>query len=170
MQIEQQKSLRITLRSLLSPFAEEKGLYISGIEFVTEGRGLNVAIFLDGPNGVSIDSCTQFSRESGVLLDVEDPITGAYNLEVSSPGFNRLIELREDFLRFIDYKVRVKIAHRKSKIEGLLREIDEEGFTIENDFESRQIRYDDCVSVRLAPTMEQYEQLAPQPIGDKNEK
>jgi ribosome maturation factor RimP len=170
MQIEQQKTLRATLRTLLSPIAQEKDLYISGIEFITEGRGLNVAIFLDGPHGVSIDKCAQFSRESGVLLDVEDPITSAYNLEVSSPGFHRLIEINEDFIRFINYKIRVKIAHRKSRIEGVLREVHEEGFTLENDFESRLIRYDDCVSVRLAPTMEQYEQLAPPPIGDENEK
>ena len=113
MQLEQQKQLRSTLRTLLSPIAQEQDLVISAIEFITEGRGLNVAIYLDGPQGVSIDQCAQFSRASGVLLDVEDPISGAYNLEVSSPGFNRLIERREDFLRFVDYKVRIKIAHRK---------------------------------------------------------
>lgn len=169
MQFEQQKQLRTKLRSLLSNTAEEQGLYISGIEFITEGRGLTVAIYLDGLHGVGIDDCAQFSRASGVLLDVEDPIAGAYHLEVSSPGFNRLIERHEDFLRFVDYKIRVKVAHRKSKIDGILRAVGEEEFTIENDFESRQIRYDDCVSVRLLPTMEQYEQLAPPSIGDTDE-
>lgn len=170
MQLEQQKQLRNTLRKLLSPVAHEQGLVISAIEFITEGRGLNVAIYLDGPKGVGIDQCAQFSRASGVLLDVEDPISGAYNLEVSSPGFHRLIETKEDFLRFVDYKVRIKIAHRKSKIEGLLRHVDEETFTIENDFESRQIQYKDCVSVRLLPTMEQYQNLAPSHSGDTNDK
>ena len=170
MQLEQQKQLRNTLRTLLSPIAQEQDLVISAIEFITEGRGLNVAIYLDGPQGVSIDQCAQFSRSSGVLLDVEDPIAGAYNLEVSSPGFNRLIERNEDFIRFIDHKVRIKIAHRKSKIEGVLKSVDEETFTIENDFESRQIAYDDCVSVRLLPTMEQYKNLAPSHLGDTNDK
>ena len=170
MQLEQQKQLRKTLRTLLSPVAQEQDLYISAIEFITEGRGLNVAIYLDSTNGVSIDQCAQFSRSAGVLLDVEDPISSAYNLEVSSPGFNRLIERLEDFRRFTDYKVRIKIAHRKSKIEGTICSVDETTFTIENDFESRQIRYDDCVSVRLLPTMEQYQSLAPPHSGDTNDK
>ena len=170
MQQEQQKQLRSTLRTLLSPIAKEQGLVISAIEFVTEGRGLNVVIYIDGPQGVGIDECTQFSRAAGVLLDVEDPISGAYNLEVSSPGFNRLIERKEDFFRFVQYNVRIKLAHRKSKIEGMLISVDEETFTIENDFESRQIRYEDCVSVRLLPTMEQYLSLAPSHSGDTNDK
>lgn len=170
MQLEQQKNLRQTLRTLLSPIAQEQNLVISAIEFITEGRGLNVAIYLDGPNGVSIDECAQFSRSSSVLLDVEDPISSAYNLEVSSPGFQRLVERREDFLRFIGYKLRIKIAHRKSKIEGFLRTVEDEGFAIENDFELRQIRYEDCVSVRLLPTMEQYQSLAPSHSGDTNDK
>jgi len=170
MHFEKQKQLRITLRDLLSPIAAEQNLVISAIEFLTEGRGLNVCFYLDGPYGVSIDSCTKFSREASVLLDVEDPIESAYILEVSSPGFNRLIEREEDFIRFIGYKIRVKIPQRKSKIEGILSEVTEEGFTITNDVESRQIHYEDCVSVRLLPTMEQYEQLAPPKLGDENEK
>ena len=170
MHFEKQKQLRIILRELLSPIAAEQNLVISAIEFLTEGRGLNVCFYLDGPYGVDIDGCTKFSREASVLLDVEDPIESAYILEVSSPGFNRLIEMEADFLRFIGYKIRVKIPQRKSKIEGILSEVTEEGFTITNDVESRQIHYEDCVSVRLLPTMEQYEQLAPPPLGDENEK
>jgi len=170
MHFDKQKQLRTTLRELLSPIAAEQNIVISAIEFLTEGRGLNVCFYLDGPYGVSIDSCTRFSREASVLLDVEDPITSAYILEVSSPGFNRLIEREEDFIRFLGYKIRVKIPQRKSKIDGVLSEVTEEGFTITNDVESRQIHYEDCVSVRLLPTMEQYEQLAPPKLGDENEK
>ena len=169
MHFEKQQQIRITLRDILSPIAAENSLVISGIEFITEGRGLIVCIYIDGPDGIGIDDCTKFSREASVLLDVEDPIAGAYTLEVSSPGFNRLIETEEDFHRFTGYKIRVKIPHRKSKIEGILSEITEEGFTITNDLESRQIHYEDCVSVRLLPTMEQYEQLAPPKLGDNNE-
>jgi len=170
MHFDKQKQLRTTLRELLSPIAAEQNIVISAIEFLTEGRGLNVCFYLDGPHGVRIDSCTRLSREASVLLDVEDPITSAYILEVSSPGFNRLIEREEDFIRFLGYKIRVKIPQRKSKIDGVLSEVTEEGFTITNDVESRQIHYEDCVSVRLLPTMEQYEQLAPPKLGDENEK
>ena len=60
MQLEQQKQLRHTYTTFLSPIAQEQDLVISAIEFITEGRGLNVAIYLDGPQGVSIDQCAQF--------------------------------------------------------------------------------------------------------------
>ena len=84
MNFEQQKNLRHELRTLLTPLVEEQQLVISGIEFLTQGSGLVVAFYLDGPNGVNIDQCARFSREAGNLLDVEDPINGAYTLEVSS--------------------------------------------------------------------------------------
>ena len=170
MHFDHQKKLRSQLRSLLDPIAQEKGLFISAIEFLTQGRGLVIAFYLDAPKGVTVDECAKFSREAGVLLDVEDPIQGAYTLEVSSPGFNRLIERREDFERFTSYRIRAKIVQRKSKIEGILLDSDENGFTLKTDIEEREIRYEDCISVRLLPTFEQYEQLAPPTLGDQNEK
>ena len=169
MHFEHQKRLRTQLRSLLEPFAQDQNLVISAIEFITQGRGLVIAIYLDGPNGVSVDECARFSRESGVLLDVEDPIQGAYTLEVSSPGFNRLLERREDFTRFTSFRIRAKIIQRKSKIEGILLQSTEEGFTLKTDIDEREIRYEDCISVRLLPTFEQYAQLAPPQLGDQNE-
>ena len=170
MHFDHQKKLRAQLRSLLEPIAQDQNLVISGIEFVTQGKGLVIAFYLDGPNGVTVDECAKFSRESGVLLDVEDPVQGAYTLEVSSPGFNRLIERREDFQRFTSYRIRVKIVLRKSKIDGVLMGSDQKGFTIKTDVDERELLYEDCVSVRLLPTLEQYEQLAPTNLGDQNEK
>ena len=167
MNFEQQKKLRTRLRLLLNPLAQEKSLVISGIEFINRGSSLVMAFYLDGPNGVTIDQCAQFSREAGNLLDVDDPINGAYTLEVSSPGFYRLIERLEDFKRFISYRIRVKTINRKSKIEGLLIQANDDDFTLKTEIDERNILYEDCVSVRLVPTFEQYEQLAPQNLGDQ---
>ena len=167
MNFEQQKNLRKRLRLLLNPLVHEQSLVISGIEFITQGTGLVVAFYLDGPNGVNIDQCARFSREAGNLLDVEDPINGAYTLEVSSPGFYRLIETQEDFKRFLTYRIRVKTINRKSKIEGLLVRVEDNEFTLKTEIDERNILYEDCISVRLVPTFEQYEQLAPKNLGDQ---
>ena len=164
MNTEQQIELKATLRNILSPVAKDLALYISGIELITNAQGLSVTIYLDGPQGVSIDSCAAFTRQSSPILDVEDPIASAYTLEVSSPGFNRLVEIPEDFKRFESYRIRVKLFHKKKKIDGVLVSSDENEFVLAGESSTRTISYSDCSSVRLLPTPEQYEQLAPKPI------
>lgn len=59
-------------------------------------------------NGVSLDDCTHFSRICSAALDVEDPLDGAYDLEVSSPGLDRPLRKPEHFSRYAGEKVRVK--------------------------------------------------------------
>ncbi|MEC7986282.1 MAG: ribosome maturation factor RimP [Myxococcota bacterium] len=161
MNTDKQQELKSQLRAILSPVARDLGLYISAIELITNAQGLNVTVYLDGPQGVSIDNCAAFTRNSSPILDVEDPISSAYTLEVSSPGFNRLIEIPEDFKRFESFRIRVKLFHKKKKIDGILESSNETEFVLVGETTTRTISYADCSSVRLLPTPEQYEQLAP---------
>ena len=69
---------------------------------------------------VQDEHCAKLTRESTPLLDVESPINGAYVLEISSPGMDRLLELPSDFQRFQGFNVSVRLPHRRSKIHGLL--------------------------------------------------
>ena len=59
-----------------------------------------VRIFIDRPEGIGVEDCERVSREVSALLDVEDPIPHAYTLEVSSPGFDRVLRTRAHFERF----------------------------------------------------------------------
>lgn len=153
------QKMRAQIRSALSPVAKQMGLYISGIEFAQDARGLVVRLYLDGPNGVGIGQCAKFSRESSPILDVEDPIDGQYVLEVSSPGFDRLIELPSDFKRFQGFHIRVKLVNRKKKIDGVLISSNQHEFTMETDIEPRTISFDRVSSVRLRPTEEEIKRL-----------
>ena len=173
------------LRSLLSPIAEEMDLYVSGIEFASDRRGMLVRLFVDGDFeknvfGVNLDRCAEFSREISTILDVENPFDGAYTLEVSSPGTDRLLEIPKDFKRFEGFSIRLKPKDRKSKIDGILRDSDEQGCTIEipsllkvqkkqeadgevsGDVEDcmRRYNYDDIGWIRLHPTDEEFTKLA----------
>jgi ribosome maturation factor RimP len=65
-------------------------------------------IFIDKAGGVSLDDCTAVSRAVSTALDVEDPIDGAYDLEVSSPGLDRPLRTPEHFQKFLGSKVRVR--------------------------------------------------------------
>ncbi len=78
------------LTSLLTPLCDELQVTLWGIELaLASPKHRVVRIFLDAPEGVTIDLCAAFSRQASVLLDVEDFIPGRYNLEVSSPGLDR---------------------------------------------------------------------------------
>ena len=124
------------IRDMLLPIAEEMDLYITGIEFSSDKRGMLVRLYVDGDfekgvYGINLDRCAEFSREISPLLDVENPIDGAYTLEISSPGTDRLLELPKDFQRFEGFSVRVKPKDRKSKLDGILRSSNETSFQIE---------------------------------------
>ena len=65
-------------------------------------------VFVDRPGGVTIDHCQELSRTIEPLLDVEDFIEPAYNLEVSSPGVDRPLRKAADFERFAGQRAHVK--------------------------------------------------------------
>jgi ribosome maturation factor RimP len=66
-------------------------------------------LFIDKPDGVSIDDCSLVSRTLGLVLDERDPFAGRYILEVSSPGSNRPLTKPEHFERYVDHEARVQV-------------------------------------------------------------
>lgn len=79
------------LTELAERIAGHKGLKIYDLELFGAGRGKTLRIFIDrsGEEKVSLEDCSEFSKALSLVLDVEDLIDGAYNLEVSSPGIER---------------------------------------------------------------------------------
>lgn len=78
------------------------------VEYVKEGGGYFLRVYLDKEGGVSIDDCERVSTQLSDLLDEADPIPNEYYLEVSSAGLNRLLKRSSDFEQFIGHKVDVK--------------------------------------------------------------
>ena len=152
----------------MGPLVHEMALYISGIEFSSDHNGPIVRVYIDGPNGAGIEHCAKLTRESTPLLDVESPINGAYVLEISSPGMDRLLELPSDFKRFQGFNVSVRLPHRRSKINGLLISNDATGFNVQTDIESRHFDYTEVSSVRLKVEPEDFERLKNTPFIPPN--
>ena len=159
MHIEKQRLVRALLRENLSPFAEEKGLYISGFEFSQGSRGLLLQIYLDGDDGVSIAQCAKLTKEFSPILDAEDPIPDAYTLEVSSPGTDRILELPKDFERFLNSHIRIKRVSYKSKLEAVLLGFTDEGIEVETISDTRFINFNEISIIRLHPTDEELQLL-----------
>ena len=101
--------LRPRLEELARRAAEPVGVDVAWIEFKPEGPTWFFRVFIDGESGVGLEECEQVSERLGVLLDVEDPIQGDYNLEVSSPGADRKLVKPEHFDRFAGHGIKMKL-------------------------------------------------------------
>ncbi len=71
------------LKELLTPLVEDLGYTLWGVQYL-QGRGAVLRLFIDHEEGITVDDCARVSQEVSGLLDVEDPIPGEYNLEISS--------------------------------------------------------------------------------------
>ena len=74
------------LTEMLDAPVAASGYELVGLEFIRAGEHSTLRIYIDSPNGINVDDCAEVSHQVSAVMDVEDPISVAYNLEVSSPG------------------------------------------------------------------------------------
>jgi ribosome maturation factor RimP len=106
------------------------GLELVEVQFRREDQGWVLRIFIDGPEGITVDHCADVSREVSAYLDVEDLIEHHYSLEVSSPGLERPLRSLADFERFAGRKARVKLRvpiNGHKVLEGVILQTIEDG-------------------------------------------
>jgi ribosome maturation factor RimP len=96
------------IREIVGRVAEEHGLEHVHTEVGVIGRNAAVRIFIDKPGGVTHADCSAVSHQVGTILDVEDFVSSAYTLEVSSPGLERGLYKREDYERFAGRQAKVR--------------------------------------------------------------
>ncbi|HJV34634.1 ribosome maturation factor RimP [Geomonas sp.] len=85
------------------------GMALVDVEYKREGRDMVLRLFIEKEEGgVSLDDCSQVSREVSDILDVEDFIKENYTLEVSSPGICRPLKRLADYQRFLGKLVKIK--------------------------------------------------------------
>jgi len=98
------------LESFVVPEVEALGFECVKFEVVGSSRSPIIRLFIDKPDGVSIRDCTRVSRAIGLLLEEEDPFTGRYLLEVSSPGSQRPLVTEQHFVRFAGEPAKVVVG------------------------------------------------------------
>ena len=117
-----------TLNALIEPVVVGLGYQLWGIEKVQQGRRVTLKIYIDAKDGVTIEDCAKVSRQVSGLLDVEDPISGDYLLEVSSPGIDRRLFKPEHFDLCKGEKIQVILRQAfegQRKWKGVLCGLDE---------------------------------------------
>lgn len=102
------ETVKKQVEALALPVLEELGLELIEVQYRREQSGWVLRLIIDKQEGVSLDDCTTVSREISQLLDIEDFIDQAYNLEVSSPGLDRPLKSMADFQRFTGRKAKIK--------------------------------------------------------------
>jgi ribosome maturation factor RimP len=93
-------NLEDVLFAMLEPAIAESGLELVETEYSKEHGGWVVRLVIDKPGGITLDDCTLVSHLASEILDRNDPIPHAYRLEVTSPGIDRPLKTRKDFIRF----------------------------------------------------------------------
>jgi ribosome maturation factor RimP len=102
------ESIAEQARRILDPIVTREGFELVEVEWGREGPAWVLRLFVDRPGGVTIENCQELSRTVDTVLDVEDFIEPAYNLEVSSPGVDRPLRKPADFERFAGQRAHVK--------------------------------------------------------------
>lgn len=97
------------LEKLIRPLVESMGLTFWGLKLATGKKRGVLKVFIDSGDGVTVDQCAEVSRNISVMLDVEDPIPGAYSLEVSSPGVEREFFRAEQIEPYLGEEISVSL-------------------------------------------------------------
>ena len=145
------------LTELARRVVEPMGYELVGVEYLNGYQGGNLLrVYIDTEKGIQLDDCTRVSHQLSGVLDVEDPIQGEYNLEVSSPGMDRPLFELEHFERFAGHQVNIRLANgigSRRRYKGLLKGVEEGNVVLEVDDEVFSLPLDSISEARLVPEL-----------------
>lgn len=147
------KKVEEIVEELVLPITSKHQFELVDIEFKKEGSNWYLRVYIDKPEGIALNDCELVSEGLSDILDQVDPIEQSYILEVSSPGIDRPLKRSEDFERFKDHKIEIKLYapyKGKKKYIGNLKGLINDNIHIEgNDGERIEIPLKSTASVRL---------------------
>jgi ribosome maturation factor RimP len=126
---------RNRLIELIEPFVESKGYELLDLEYYS-GRQGKVFMVVDGKNPITIDDCEEVSRAVSGLLDLHDPLSHAYLLEVASPGLERPLTKPAHFKKFTGEPVKIILnveLNGSIKAAGILKEADDHQIVLDRE-------------------------------------
>lgn len=149
------------IAQLLGPTVESLGLELLGVEYLPAPGGATLRLYIDAPaaaggdgRAVTIEDCESVSREVSAQLDVEDPISGNYTLEVSSPGLDRPLFAPAHYARFLgeEAKVALKLPQDgRRRLQGRIVRVEDATVTFDVDGTGFAVAVDNIERARLVP-------------------
>lgn len=141
---------------LLQPGAEALGYELVAVE-MSGGDTSILRVYIDSDDGITVTDCANASRQFGAILDVADPISSRYTLEVSSPGMDRPLAKPTHFADYVGSDVKIKMAtlvNGRRRFTGELVEANDEFAVVEVDGEQTELPYIDMDRARLIPVFD----------------
>ena len=143
------------LAKIIEPAVAALDLQLWGCEVLRQGKHSELRVYVEGDNGVTLDQCADVSRQVAAILDVEDPISGAYQLQVSSPGLDRTLFEPAQYTAYVgqQIKVRTRVATEgKRNHVGVLLEVSDAGIRLQcRADEPMQLQFNQIEKAQLVP-------------------
>lgn len=146
------------LHDMIAPIAASLGCELWGLEYLTQGRYTTLRIFIDGPNGVSLEDCEKVSRQVSAVMDVEDPITGEYTLEVSSPGMDRMLFKADHYARYIGEVVNLRLRMARDgrrRFKGTIVKVENDDVLVDVDGKEILLPVDSIDKANVVPRFDE---------------
>jgi ribosome maturation factor RimP len=150
--------MRDALMRLLEPPIEALDYELVDLEFARGGQGGVLRIFIDraanSDVGVTVDDCARVSHVVSEVLEAQDPIKGRYTLEVSSPGFDRILRTRGHFERFVGERIFAELKlpiEGRRRFVGVLKSIAGDTIVVEVDGKAHSLPLERIQKARLRP-------------------
>lgn len=146
--------LEDNLTTMLRPSVDMLGYELVGIEFIRAGKHSTLRVYIDHQDGINVDNCAEVSHQVSAILDVEDPISTEYFLEVSSPGADRPLFTLEHYQthvgEVVSLKTRMPLEGRRN-FKGKLVAVEGETITVEVDGQDFRLVYDNIEKANIVP-------------------
>ena len=124
------------LHGMLAPVIEAMGFQCWGIEYIAQGKHSVLRVYIEHAEGITVDGCEAVSRQISAVLDVEDPISGEYVLEVSSPGMDRPLFELQQYRNLVGQEVKIRLRspiEERRNFQGILRGVEAEDVVVQGD-------------------------------------
>ncbi|MBL7003086.1 MAG: ribosome maturation factor RimP [Gammaproteobacteria bacterium] len=137
---------------MFAPVVESMGFELVGVDFSSSEHHGHLRVYIDHPDGITLENCTDVSRQLSALLDVEDPIQVAFDLEVSSPGLNRPLFKISDFEKYIGHMVKTKLAiplNNRRNFKGTIIAVEGDSIELDIDHERFKLPFNSIAKANL---------------------
>jgi len=155
--VSRDEQIAARIEGLCAPPAAGLGLALVQVSYQRESSGWVLRVLVERPGGaVTVEDCSRLSRELSVVLDVEDALPQAYQLEVSSPGLDRPLITLQDFARFVGREITLRThapqAGRRN-YRGRLVGVAGDELTLEVDGQRQIITHGSVSKANLVPEL-----------------
>jgi len=142
------------LYEMLLPAVEALGFELWGIEYIPQGKHSILRIYIEHENGITVENCETVSKQVSAVLDVEDPITVHYDLEVSSPGLDRHLFYPHQYSSYIGEQLALRLRmglNNQRKFTGKLLAVSDSGIELEVKQQSVLIEFSNIEKAQVQP-------------------